>query len=474
MRSRLVIAALGGLAIGLGVLVLVQARLLREAREHLSAAFRASGDVPTNSGARPLRLRLQDIPPMPVRTQVQTLDWRSVESDDYASYVANLRKIGCPEETVRDILVADINKLFAARRRTVPLAGEGPSYWLHPDEDPANDPDSAANREREASLQALERERRQLITALLGEGAARAEIAERAEEAMADRDLQFLPDEKRKALAEAQARLRVTLDELDALEDPGLRQTQAAAAERAYDEALAALLSPEEREQLELRTSSLAEGLREKLRGFGATREEFEKLFQLERRFAREREELERAGNSGTDPQWAEKLEAAQLQLQESILQTLGPERVADYERTQDPDYQTLFSLAREHEMSPAVAREVWDMRQTVAEHTERIRGNPLLTPEQKQAALAAVRQETQAAIVEVLGEPLLREYQQQGGAWLEELTSSQGLDEIPPQAAVPEAPPAQTPPLPPLPGIFPTVLPGTLPIQPTPILPVP
>src|SRR5687767_6195122 len=41
--------------------------------------------------------------------------WGSVESDDYREYIANLRAIGCPEETIRDIIIADVNKLYAGR-----------------------------------------------------------------------------------------------------------------------------------------------------------------------------------------------------------------------------------------------------------------------------------------------------------------------------------------------------------------------
>src|SRR6267143_1034937 len=32
------------------------------------------------------------------------IDWRAVESPDYRQYLANLRAIGCPEETIRDII----------------------------------------------------------------------------------------------------------------------------------------------------------------------------------------------------------------------------------------------------------------------------------------------------------------------------------------------------------------------------------
>src|SRR5690606_31866800 len=115
-------------------------------------------------------------------------------------------------------------------------------------------------------------------------------------------------------------------------------------------------------------------------------------------------------------------------ELESRIAEVLGPERFEDYQRSLDPDYQTLFSLALDHEMPASVANEVWDMRQTVAVQAERIRENPVLTPEQKQLALAAIRDETQAAIVDVLGQPLLEAYRRQGGAWITELTEPDPL----------------------------------------------
>lgn len=50
---------------------------------------------------------------------VERLDWRSVESEDYRHYIANLRAIGCPEETIADIIRADVNKLFQSRRKAL-------------------------------------------------------------------------------------------------------------------------------------------------------------------------------------------------------------------------------------------------------------------------------------------------------------------------------------------------------------------
>ena len=40
--------------------------------------------------------------------RITGLRWASVESTNYVDYVANLRAIGCPEATIRDIIAADL------------------------------------------------------------------------------------------------------------------------------------------------------------------------------------------------------------------------------------------------------------------------------------------------------------------------------------------------------------------------------
>src|SRR5262249_15836216 len=42
--------------------------------------------------------------------------WEQVESEDYANYLESLRAVGCPEDKVRYIVLADINELCAKRR----------------------------------------------------------------------------------------------------------------------------------------------------------------------------------------------------------------------------------------------------------------------------------------------------------------------------------------------------------------------
>ncbi len=43
----------------------------------------------------------------------QPFTWNEIESTNYQTFIVNLRGIGCPQKTIRDIIIADVNDLFA-------------------------------------------------------------------------------------------------------------------------------------------------------------------------------------------------------------------------------------------------------------------------------------------------------------------------------------------------------------------------
>ncbi|MSU27655.1 MAG: hypothetical protein EXS27_07030, partial [Pedosphaera sp.] len=86
------------------------------------ALFRARSGT-TSSGAerkvtvttkRVVRNAPPATPPVPT-TNAAPFHWRALESADYTVYAANLRAVGCPERTLRDILLPDIEKLYDER-----------------------------------------------------------------------------------------------------------------------------------------------------------------------------------------------------------------------------------------------------------------------------------------------------------------------------------------------------------------------
>src|SRR5882724_5208161 len=51
--------------------------------------------------------------------------WPLIFAADLKHFVANLRHVNCPEETVKDIVVAEINRRFAAREENLrPTPGD--------------------------------------------------------------------------------------------------------------------------------------------------------------------------------------------------------------------------------------------------------------------------------------------------------------------------------------------------------------
>jgi len=46
-------------------------------------------------------------------------NWRQLESEDFSTYIANLRAVGCPEQTVRSIVTAEVAAQFEEERQAI-------------------------------------------------------------------------------------------------------------------------------------------------------------------------------------------------------------------------------------------------------------------------------------------------------------------------------------------------------------------
>ena len=68
-------------------------------------------------------------PAQPER-EPEPFHWRQLESpNNYRTYLANLRKVGCPEPTIQDIVRGDTERAFAWERRQLGLDGTGGGPW---------------------------------------------------------------------------------------------------------------------------------------------------------------------------------------------------------------------------------------------------------------------------------------------------------------------------------------------------------
>jgi hypothetical protein len=163
--------------------------------------------------------------------------------------------------------------------------------------------------------------------------------------------------------------------------------------------ALAQLLTPKEQEQYDLWFSSSAMTTRDAVYGMNASEEEFLKLYQLRRQF-----DAKYGAASSATPDAVQDFNAR-------IQEALGPERYADYVRAQDPDYRALYTATARFGLPQKVATELYGYKQTAAEQSVQVDTDANLTPEQKQAAHAAIVDETERAIKEALGDKAYRYY---------------------------------------------------------------
>jgi hypothetical protein len=74
------------------------------------------------------------------------LNWSALESTNYVTYIERLTAFGCPEETIRDIIIADITKLYAERKAALRAQLPPPKYWQSPGPGPRPRPPSRKSR----------------------------------------------------------------------------------------------------------------------------------------------------------------------------------------------------------------------------------------------------------------------------------------------------------------------------------------
>ncbi|MFM2083182.1 MAG: hypothetical protein RL380_1873, partial [Verrucomicrobiota bacterium] len=242
-RSLLVLSLVANLALGAWV-------VLKPAATPAPSSATASEK---NAAAKAAAVKADSV----AVTKVQAIDWRAVESDDYKKYIANLRSVGCPEETIRDIIIADVNKLFEDRKQALKKA-KGPKekfkFWETGMGSMAKMMGGAMDEETVKANQALAAEKRALIKELLG-----IEIEEKPDllamsglnpfEAMLD----FLPPEKQTKVMELMQQFQAKMmkqmgDGTDGLKDMGKVQKE-------MEAELAKIMSPSEMEDYQLRLS---------------------------------------------------------------------------------------------------------------------------------------------------------------------------------------------------------------------------
>ena len=316
----------------------------------------------------------------------QIFSWRELESTDYPTYVANLREIGCPEQTIRDIIIADVNALYA-RRRAGELVTSEQQWWR-------SEPDPQIMAVAAEKSRALEDERRGLLTRLLGTNWEAGDIVSLPRPSVPGVVLDgpvlgLLPAETKQAIqtvnVQSQEKLQAYLDaqraagkEPDPVELAKLRQ-------QTRDE-LQRILTPSQLEEYLLRYSQNANNWRAQfgqLKFFEPSADEFRAVFRSTDALDQQIELLA----DSTDPNSISQRKALEDQRENAIKLALGAKRYEEYRLLQDPAYRDAVAQAQDAG-TPDAADAIYQINQATAAELGRVRADTNLTAEQKAVEL--------------------------------------------------------------------------------------
>lgn len=351
--------------------------------------------------------------------------WRQLESEDYHKYIDNLRSIGCPEQTIRDIVLADVNKLYAAREN--PLKSKPPSM-----------PGGAAAETEEQKLERLrqlrvvQQEKRWVVKELLG-----IDIPLDLLPSSGSRDyhafeiaLRALPVEKRDAVQMLQENYWLQSDALKARYDKK-RTPEFVVESRQLTESLrqelTKILSPTEMDDYDMRTSSTAKQLSSTLATyFRPTETEFRQIFRAKRDYEETVQRLSiptapatppseggapkpNARQLAADRQAVEQARTAALnQMNEQLKSTLGEDRYTEYERSQDRTYDLLARLGFRYGLPQEKVLEAYELQKSVGPKPGPVGAG---SAQDRQVDRAALQRQVTDQLTAILGEQAARGY---------------------------------------------------------------
>ena len=418
----------------------------------LCLVFSSTGSPPAAPGASqpPARSRGTPAADVPsdhdgsVKYDVARFDWSQVASSELRAYRDNLRAIGCPEATVRDILTSVVEADYRERVRVLirPYAAQ---FW---DTLVRFLADNKSMEEVVDRMKQLESEKNRQLEELFGPNRGRPEEPAFTLDARQRQLLDFLPEEKQRQYVELQNRFAERRREPGRTPEGNERPwtpEERQAFEREKKEALRALMTDTEWVEYQLRNSAHGRRLTQ-LTGINLSEDDLKALARIRIQADEARTALP-AGRSGMseammrryglidtrEPQAVAEArqieaqrEAITRQAEDQIQAYLGEERYAQFQRAQNPDYQQVRRVTDRYGLSESLAANVQDLTRIARDQLAAVRSQSGWTDEQRVAALAGLQAETERTLRQAMGAEVFDTYLRYGGQWVRQI-SSQG-----------------------------------------------
>ena len=399
--------------LGLAVLVLLAAALTKVRHPSAQqiaarAAVSTSADVGVEVADR--------------RETSKKFSWREIESPDYVQYVKNLRKIGCPEPTVEDIVVADVNALYMEKAKPTleGLRKALANYYSALVHSTSRD---TIITKATAKLGPLNTERLGFVSQLLQHQVERfktsvAPWASALEEIVANK-FPYLSADKAEKVQGLQRDSRIRLKALEGkiFNADNLRILEEN--RRALDRELSALLSPEEYQRFVANESYEANELRRKIKDIPISDSDFMRLLTARCELS------EKYGNFYTSPDVAPERVVAEKRFRDLLRDVLGSDRYDEYQRQNDPSYQAVQDFARFSALPAETANALYSFGKELEDEFRSIAAGPSDFELTRQKKLDAVRR-AEERLNSLLNENARSAYlNSQAGDWFNKLKTS-------------------------------------------------
>lgn len=330
------------------------------------------------------------------------LRWNELESEDYPTYVANLRKAGCPEPVVRRIIGAEAKELYA--RKAFALAQEfHRDFWQIAARENVHE---HFEKTLGGKVKALCKESDALLKQLVGEPSSElpgTSLATAQESGFTD----FLPQAKQEQLRQLAAHYQAR--------QQAIREANLSKAEKAFqltelsremEKEKAEIFSAEEWAEYQLRRSHAARELQQ-LYGVDFSETELRKLAQAINDY-NHRPVSETVTDSET--------------LDQILQAVLGPERFGDFNRARSASYREIYEIAADFDRPAQTAAEIFDLRLESEKESDQIRADKNRTTEEKQKLLDALQEQVEDAAFNKFGAEAYQRYKAGTGRWINSL----------------------------------------------------
>ena len=356
--------------------------------------------------------------------EVEPFHWSQIEDADYKTYIKNLRRIGCPEETIRDLVKQDLDKEYDQRKAEIlTKAPARKDFWKTGHPSTLSQPSGATR----SQMAKLDHEKNQVLGELFGAEGVTAinrpgPLARARSKAKSGYAMDFIPEETKAELNSLEQEFGSELlrkmaqgasDAQDMAEIRQLRQER--------DNRIATMLTPEQKTEYDLRKSPTAANMRLQMDGFDPSEDEFRDIFAARKGFD---EEFGTVPGSSISPADAEVRQLAEWEMNEQIRTSLGDDRYQDYMRQTDYDYKSIHKITERQGLGENISAQVYEMKGSAEELAREIRMNTGLSVEERQMQLGQIHNATSLSIESMLGGPGAAALQGQAGGrnWLNNL----------------------------------------------------